>query len=49
MRTRKSRGVRGADRVVIEDLEARYYAKAMGLRIIGPLGVVKDKGSFLLR
>jgi len=30
----------GADRVVIDDLEARRCAKAMGLAIIGTLGVV---------
>jgi predicted nucleic acid-binding protein len=30
----------GADRVVLDDLEARRYAKAMGLRVIGTLGVV---------
>lgn len=30
----------GADRVVIDDLEVRRCAKAMGLRIIGTLGVV---------
>jgi predicted nucleic acid-binding protein len=30
----------GADRVVLDDLEARRCAKAMGLRIIGTLGVV---------
>ena len=29
-----------ADRVVIDDLEARRCAKAMGLRVIGTLGVV---------
>ena len=30
----------GADRVVLDDLEARLCAKAMGLRVIGTLGVV---------
>ncbi len=30
----------GADRVVLDDLDARRCAKAMGLRIIGTLGVV---------
>ena len=30
----------GADRVVLDDLEARRCAKAMGLRVIGPLGIV---------
>jgi predicted nucleic acid-binding protein len=30
----------GADRVVLDDLEARRCAKAMGLRVIGTLGVV---------
>jgi len=30
----------GADRVVIDDMEARRCAKAMGLKVIGTLGVV---------
>jgi predicted nucleic acid-binding protein len=30
----------GADRVVLDDLEARRCAKAMGLRVIGTLGIV---------
>jgi predicted nucleic acid-binding protein len=30
----------GADRVVLDDLEARRCAKAMGVRVIGTLGVV---------
>ncbi len=30
----------GADRVVVDDLEARRCAAAMGLRVIGTLGVV---------
>lgn len=30
----------GADRVVIDDLAARRCAKAMGLRVIGTLGIV---------
>jgi predicted nucleic acid-binding protein len=30
----------GADRVVLNDLEARRCSKAMGLRVIGTLGVV---------
>jgi predicted nucleic acid-binding protein len=30
----------GADRVVIDDLEGRRCAKAMGLAIIGTLGIV---------
>lgn len=30
----------GADRVVLDDLEARRCAKAMGLRVIGTLGLV---------
>lgn len=30
----------GAERVVLDDLEARRCAKAMGLRIIGTLGIV---------
>ena len=30
----------GADRVVLDDMEARRCAKAMGLRVIGTLGVV---------
>ena len=30
----------GADRVVIDDLEARRCAKAMGLAILGTLGIV---------
>jgi predicted nucleic acid-binding protein len=32
--------VRSADRVVIDDLEAKRCAKAMGLTIIGTLGIV---------
>ena len=31
----------GADRVVLDDLEARRCAKAMGLRVVGTLGVVR--------
>jgi predicted nucleic acid-binding protein len=30
----------GAERVVIDDLEARRCAKAMGLKVIGTLGIV---------
>jgi len=30
----------GADRVVLDDMEARRCAKAMGLKVIGTLGVV---------
>jgi predicted nucleic acid-binding protein len=30
----------GADRVVLDDMEARRCAKAMGLRVIGTLGMV---------
>jgi len=30
----------GADRVVLDDLEARRCAKAMALRVIGTLGIV---------
>ncbi len=30
----------GADRVVLDDLEARRCAKAMGLKVIGTLGIV---------
>ena len=30
----------GADRVVIDDMEARRCARAMGLKVIGTLGVV---------
>jgi predicted nucleic acid-binding protein len=30
----------GADRVILDDLEARRCAKAMGLRVIGTLGIV---------
>jgi predicted nucleic acid-binding protein len=32
--------IHGADRVILDDLEARRCAKAMGLRIIGTLGIV---------
>ena len=39
----------GADRVVIDDLEARRCAKAMGLRVIGTLGIVgRAKASGLI-